>query len=150
MSGTIICAVDDADGASAAVQVARRLAERFDARMVLVSVASGLQTASLTARQARAGAERRLERIVAEHDLVHAEHRIAAGDPAEAVATIAAEEAAELIVVGAQRGMLGRTLRSSFARDLAATAPCPVVITPPESADAATSRRKRVRAAPPG
>jgi nucleotide-binding universal stress UspA family protein len=152
MSGTIICAIDDSEGAGAAVQVARRLAERFDARMLLVSIADGFrtETASVTARQARAGAERRLQRVVAEHDLSYAEHRVAAGDPAEAVAVIAAEEAAELIVVGAGRGVLRRTLRSSFARDLAATAPCPVVVTPPESAEAITSRAERVRPVRPG
>jgi nucleotide-binding universal stress UspA family protein len=149
MSGTIVCAIDDSEGVDAAVQVTRRLAERFGARMLLVSLADGLaaETSSLTARQGRAGAERRLERIVAEHDLSHVERRVAAGDPAEAVAVIAAEEAAELIVVGARRGVLGRTLRSSFARDLAATAPCPVVVAPPESAEAVAGREP-VRSAP--
>ncbi len=145
MNGTIICTIDDSEGVEAAVQLARRLAERFDARLLLVSIANGLGTEtgsgeSLSARQARAGAQRRLERIVAEHDLSQEEHRVAAGDPAEAVAVIAAEEAADLIVVGARRGLLGRTLRSALARELAATASCPVVVAPPEAADAAARR----------
>lgn len=141
MNGTIICTIDDSEGTEAAVQVARRLAERFDARILLVTIADGFHDLTengegLSARQARAGARRRLERIVARHDLSQEEHRVAAGDPAEAVAVIAAEEAADLIVVGARRGLLGRTLRSALAGDLAATASCPVVVAPPEAADA--------------
>jgi nucleotide-binding universal stress UspA family protein len=145
MNGTIVCAIDDSEGVSAAVRVARRLAERFDARIVLVSIADGFRAETKngdgrTARRARAGAKRRLERIVAEHGLSPEEHRVATGDPAEAVATIAAEEAADLIVVGARNGLRGRTLRSALARELAATASCPVVVAPPEPAGAAAGR----------
>jgi nucleotide-binding universal stress UspA family protein len=152
MNGTIICTIDDSEGVDAAVQVARQLAERFDARMLLVSIADSFDTKTengegLSARQARAGAEQRLERIVAEHDLPQEEHRVAAGDPAEAVAMIAAEEAADLIVVGARRGLLGHALRSPLARGLAATASCPVLVAPPESAQAVTSRTGRARSA---
>ncbi len=155
MNGTIICTIDDSEGVGAAVQVARRLAERFDARMLLVSIADGLGADTengegLSARQARAGAERRLELIVAEHDLSHEEHRIAAGDPVEAVAMIAAEEAADLIVVGARRGLFGRALRSPLARGLAATASCPVLVAPHDSIETVAGRTGRARSARPG
>jgi nucleotide-binding universal stress UspA family protein len=54
------------------------------------------------------------------------------GKPAEALAQIAAEEAATLIVVGSRRqGRLHPGLRSGLAGELAASAPCPVVIVPP-------------------
>jgi nucleotide-binding universal stress UspA family protein len=147
MNGTIICTVDDSDGVEAAIEVSRRLAGRFDARILLVAVVDGFAAGtevgeSLWARQVCAGAKRRLERIAAEHDLSREELRVAAGDPAEAVAVIAAEEAADLIVVGARRGLLGRTLRSSLARELAATASCPVVVAPPEVADASPAARR--------
>lgn len=94
MNGTIICAVDDPEGVSAAVPVARLLAARFGARMPVVSVAHGFQAEpndgeGVTARQARAGTSRRLEQIVGDHDLGRDDHRIAVGDPAEAVAVIA-------------------------------------------------------------
>lgn len=145
MNGTIICTIEDSEGMDASIQVGRRLAERFGARMLLVSIAERFRAGAedgegLTAMQARAGAKRRLERIVAEHDLAHEEHRVAAGDPAEAVAVIAAEEAADLIVVGARRGLFGRTLRSSLARELAATTSCPVVVVPPEAVEAVGGR----------
>jgi len=109
LNGTIVCVVDDLDAANAALQVARRLADRFDARILLVSVTPGAE--------ARPG--------------VDEEQRVAAGDPAEAVARIATDEAADLIVLGSRRGLRAGTLRSGLAEDLAATARCPVVVAPP-------------------
>jgi nucleotide-binding universal stress UspA family protein len=61
------------------------------------------------------------------------EQRVAAGDPAEAIARIAMDEAADLIVVGARRGLRPGTLRSELVEDLAATAACPVVVAPPQA-----------------
>jgi len=115
MNGTIVCVADASEGARAAVDVARRLAVRFEARVVLVTIA-----AEQTLPETRNGSEE--------------DHRSASGDPAESVATIAADEAADLIVVGARGGRLGRTLQSTLARELALTAPCPVVVVPPEVA----------------
>jgi nucleotide-binding universal stress UspA family protein len=114
LNGTIVCVVDDPAGAEAAIEVGRRLAERFDARILLVSITN-----------AAGGIE------ALEPDDAGEEQRVAAGDPAEAVARIAAEEAAHVIVVGARRGLRAQTLRSLLASDLAATAPCPVVVAPP-------------------
>jgi nucleotide-binding universal stress UspA family protein len=131
--GTIACAIDDPDVAHAVIDVARRLAERFDARILLIGIADGVGgiDEGLTALQGQTGAKRRLHRLAVRHHMPDEEQRVAAGDPAESVARIAAEEAADLIVVGARRGLRARTLRSSLAGDLAATAPCPVVIAPP-------------------
>jgi nucleotide-binding universal stress UspA family protein len=145
MNGTIICTVDDSAGVAATVEVARRIAERFGARLLLVSIADGPTAHTATGERLGASeslvcAQQRLARILAEHDLPPEAHRIAAGDPAEAVAVIAAEEAADLVVVGARRGVLGRTLRSALARELAATASCPVVVAPPEPALAVAGR----------
>lgn len=109
LNGTIVCVIDDLDGAEAALGVARWLAERFDVRTVLVSV----------------------DDLGGAVEAPDEEERVAAGDPAEAVARIAAEEAADLIVVGARRGLRVGTLRSLLAGDLAATASCPVVVAPP-------------------
>jgi nucleotide-binding universal stress UspA family protein len=106
MTGTIICAIEGSDRADPALATARRLARRFDARMLLVSIG-------------------RLEQGLAEE-----EHRLAAGDPVEAVVMIAAEEAADLIVVSARSGLLRRTPRSQLARELVALAPCPVIVVP--------------------
>jgi len=122
VNGTIICAVDDSEGVDAAVRVALRIAERFDARILVVSIAEGDG------------------RAPAEHELPEEEHRVAVGDPVESVTVIAAEEAADLIVVGARRGRLGRSFRSSLASELASSAPCPVVVAPPEAAQVVSGR----------
>lgn len=145
LNGTVVSVIDDAATAEAAIRVAARLAERFDARMLLVAVTDDLGGIGegLTARQAEAGAKQRLQRLAAEYDVAGEDQRVVAGDPAEAVAGIAAEEAADVIVVGARRGLRQRTLRSALAADLTATASCPVVVAPPRSFTANENRRSR-------
>ena len=144
MNGTIVCAVDKAEGADAAVRVAVWLADRFGARIVLVSVAEGFDPEGqrgLTVRQAQQGAQRLLEQVAAEHDLAgRCDLRVEVGTPTDVLAAVAAEEAAELIVLGAQSGFRRATLRNEHARELAATATCPVVVAPPESVAASGLR----------
>ncbi len=109
---TIVCGIDDSPGAVEALRVARTLSTDLKLRLVLAHVAAGWT----------AGAE---------HDL-HAERRVEVGEAAQALARIAAEEAATLIVVGSRsQGRLRPGLRSGLAGELAASAPCPVVIVPP-------------------
>ena len=117
-NGTIVCVIDDPAGAEAAIAVGRRLAERFDARMLLVEVGRGAVGI----------------------DDADEEQRVTDGDPAEAVARIAADEAADVIVLGARRGLRARTLRSLLAADLAATASCAVVVAPPRTRNANDER----------
>ena len=131
MNGTIICAVDGSEGAEAAIRIADRLGVRLGSRVVVVSVTAG--TGDAAERQATAAAAL-LERLAAERRGPDArEYRVEVGSPVETLADIAADEAAELIVVGARRGFRKRTLRSELARELAETAPCPVLVAPPES-----------------
>ena len=63
-----MCVVDDLEAAESALQTARALADRFNARIILVSVADAADAE---------GSDREDE-----------ERRIAGGDPAEAVARI--------------------------------------------------------------
>ena len=116
MGGTIVCDVTDPPGESAA-KFAAALGARLELRLVLVCVGSG--------------GERRLAAIARElgHD---AETRVAAGGHAEALARVAAEEGADLLVVGARpAGLGGRNLRWDLARELEAATPVPVVVAPP-------------------
>jgi nucleotide-binding universal stress UspA family protein len=145
MNGTIICTVDGSDGVVAAIDVARRLAGRFDARLLLVSLA-GASGDTVGKESASAHDNHSAARPSATLDGAREEHRVAAGDPAEAVAAIAAEEAADLIIVGARPARLSRTLRSALARDLAATASCPVLLAPPEAVDPYRGHRGHHRA----
>lgn len=130
----IVCGVDDSPGALEAARVAGALSAGLGVRLVLVHIAAGWAggggEGSVSMRQGRQGADRLLERAVSEHAR-DVERRVEFGEPAEALARVASEEAATLIVVGERRGGFGRLrLRRSLADDLAATAPCPVVVVP--------------------
>jgi nucleotide-binding universal stress UspA family protein len=137
---TIVCGLDDSPGAVEALRVARTLSTNLNLRLVLAHVAAGWNVAagwtggadeSLSTNQARRGGDLLLERAAREHSL-EAERRVEVGEPAEALAQIAAEEAASFIVLGSRRqGRLRPALRSGLAGELAASAPCPVVIVPP-------------------
>lgn len=131
----IVCGINDSAGAREALRVASALSVRFGARLVLAHVALGYRTGgeSLTTKQARQGGKRLLEQAAREHN-VQVENRVEVGEPAETLAQIAAEEAATLIIVGSRRyGLLRPRLRRSVASELAASAPCPVVIVPAAS-----------------
>jgi nucleotide-binding universal stress UspA family protein len=131
---TIVCGIDDSPGGVEALRVARTLSRDLNLRLVLAHVAAGFAADggdSLTTSQARRGGDRLLERLALGHDL-QAERRVEVGEAPAALAQIAAEEAATLIVVGSRRqGRLRPGLRSGLAGELAASAPCPVVIVPP-------------------
>jgi len=119
MGGTIVCDVTDPLAGRSAAEFAAALAARLELRVVLVHV--GVE------------AERRLEAL-ARGVARDAETRVAVGDYAEALARVAAEEGADLVVVGARpAGLGGRNLRWTLARELEAATPVPVVVAPPST-----------------
>jgi nucleotide-binding universal stress UspA family protein len=141
--GTIVCGVDDVVEARAAAELAAALGTRLGLRLVLVHVLDGIPPGtqeSVGARQQQAGAERMLSLLARElGDGV--ETRLVPGPRGETLAAIAAEEGADLIVVGSRAaGLRGRTLRSGLARELEAATPVPVLVAPP-----ATRRRSDTR-----
>jgi nucleotide-binding universal stress UspA family protein len=115
MGGTIVCDVTDPQAGRSAAEFAAALGARLGLRVVLVYVGSEAK---------------RLD-----PDLTpQAETRVAMGDHAEALARVAAEEGADLVVVGArQAGLGGRNLRWALARELDAATPVPVVVAPPST-----------------
>jgi nucleotide-binding universal stress UspA family protein len=142
MRGTIVCGVTDSDEGRGALAVAAELSERLHLRLVLVHVADGIasrnlndDSESVTTRADSQGAARLVARLAAEHGVAgSAEQRSAIGDPAALLGQIAAEEAADLIVVGSRaRGRLRRGLESRLARQLETTTPVTVVIAPPRT-----------------
>jgi nucleotide-binding universal stress UspA family protein len=101
---------------------------------VLVHVVDGVPPGSdesLSARQRQAGAERVLNEIA--RDIGEGtEKRIMLGNRADALAQVAAEEGADLVVIGSKPAGFGsRKLRSTLARELEAATPIPVVVAPP-------------------
>jgi nucleotide-binding universal stress UspA family protein len=127
LEGTIVCGVDGSAAADAAARAAVELSERLGLRLVLVAVA---ESASRSADADRARSL--LERLVAEHALDgRTERRPEVGDPAERLARVAAEERADLIVIGGRRTRrFRRGAGPELAAELAAASPCPVVVVP--------------------
>ena len=132
--GTIVCGVTESTEGRSAAQLARALGARLGLRLVLVHVVDGLPAGaheSVTARQRQTGAEATLNAIAREIGN-GTEKRIALGDRAQGLAQIAAEEGADLIVLGSRAAGLGsRKLRCTLARELEAATPVPVLVAPP-------------------
>lgn len=139
VGGTIVCGVTEAQDGWGAASLAQALGERLALRLVLVHVVDGVPAGaheSLTARQRQKGAEKILNTLA--RDIGNGtEKRIVIGDRAEGLAQVAAEEGADLIVLGSRSAGLGsRKLRCTLARELEATTPVPVLVAPP------TTRRR--------
>jgi nucleotide-binding universal stress UspA family protein len=135
MTGTIVCGVTVTDEGRAAAQLAGALGERLGLRLVLAHVVDMPVGAgeSLTARQGVSGAERALSELVDEVG-GDVEARILVGPRVEGLAQIAAEEGADLIVLGSRKGGLrGGRLRCTLAQELEAATPAPIVIAPPQT-----------------
>jgi nucleotide-binding universal stress UspA family protein len=140
MRGTIVCGVTDSEGGRGALAVAAELSHRLGLRLVLAHVADGIAlldvdgegSESGATRAGRKGATGLVARLAAEHGVAgSAEQRSAVGDPAALLAQIAAEEGADLIIVGSRaRGRLRRGLESTLARQLETSTSVPVVIAP--------------------
>ena len=141
MRGTVVCGVTETEEGRQALATAAELTERLGLRLVLAYVAEGISQfdghvdggESLTMKGDREGATRLLTRLAAEYGVAdRAEQRVAVGDAPSLLGQIAAEEAADLIVVGARtRGRLRRGLESRLADQLETETPVPLLIAPP-------------------
>jgi nucleotide-binding universal stress UspA family protein len=136
MRGTLLCWVNDSAHGRAALTTAAELSDRLNLRLVLAHVADEIGGASTDEKPAwtrqREGADRLVARLAAEHGLSdRVERRSAVGDPAALLGQMAAEEAADLIVIGVPAG--GRLRRSSegrLAEHLESATTVPVLIAP--------------------
>jgi ubiquinone biosynthesis protein len=113
----VAVATDGSDSAGRAVAWAAELAERYEAELLLVRVVAGdpgQAAAELEREAARLGARARTE--IAE-------------DPADAIVRVAAEQKADVLVVG-NVGMAGRRefLLGNVPNRVSHNAPCTVVI----------------------
>jgi nucleotide-binding universal stress UspA family protein len=134
MGGTLVCGVRETPDGRSAAELAHALVARLGLRLVLVHVVDGVPPGtqeSLSARQTQAGAERLLNEIALDVG-DGTEKRIMVGNRADALAQVAAEEGADLIVIGSRKtGLGGGKLRCTLAHDLEAATPIPVVVAPP-------------------
>lgn len=142
MRGTMVCNVGDTEEGRAALELAAGLSKRLGLRLVLAHIASGITLdddggeagESVSMLAARQGATRLLDRLAVEYGVAGVERREAVGDEAALLGQIAAEEAADVIVVGARpRGRLRRGLVSKLAEQLETETPVPVLIALPRT-----------------
>jgi nucleotide-binding universal stress UspA family protein len=130
MAEVILCAVDDSEAASRVFDAARGLADALGGELVAVHVVA---SADKDADEIAASVRSRLGGTGVAPDV-----RLVVGSPAEALMETADREGAELLVVGSRgRGSLRSAVLGSVSRELAARAPCPVVVVP------SASRQKR-------
>jgi len=143
MRGTLVCGLTDGEDAVGTVGLAVELTQRLGMRLVLAHVAEGFAPnvdgvdveESVTMKGNRVGAERLLGQLAAEHGGAEtAQRRIAVGQPATLLGQIAAEEAADVILIGSrERGWPRRGLESPLAAQLEAETPVPILIAPPRT-----------------
>lgn len=139
MRGTILCLVSDNENGRAALKAGADLSDRLKLRLVLAHVVDGVDGASTDENAAtmhqREEAARLVARLASEHGVSgRAERRSAVGDPATLLGQIAAEEAADLIVVGAPPGArLRRSSESRLAEHLEGATTVPVLFVSPRT-----------------
>jgi nucleotide-binding universal stress UspA family protein len=143
MRGTMICGVTDSEEGRGAVELGVELSKRLGLRLVLAHVAPGFYPSeavedgaeSVVMKGDRIQAERLLADLAEEYGVTEtAERRSGVGDRGALLGQIAAEEAADVIVVGSRaRGWRGGGLHSRLAQELRAATPVPILIAPPSS-----------------
>jgi nucleotide-binding universal stress UspA family protein len=131
----------DGDANGDAVALGAEVSERLGLRLVLAQAVDGIDRVgpggeheSVSMKASRQGAERRLAQVADEHGVSdRAERRVAVGDRAALLGRIAAEEAADMIVVGAPARGWRRRLDGRLADELETETPVPVLIAPPRA-----------------
>jgi nucleotide-binding universal stress UspA family protein len=136
-----VAGVDGSSGSRAAVRVAAELASALDNRLVLVHAVhdpppfpyGDARVRELERGRAVRDGERLLERDAGDTE---AETQVVLGDPATRLDEAASEYDAEVLVVGARgHSGLAAALVGSVSQRLASSAPCPVVILPPDAGE---------------
>lgn len=131
---TVLHPTDFSDRSQPAFELACALARDYGAQLVVLHVAGrplplpidGVQVPPpLEDIEAVRG---RLEAVRPADSRVAVRHRLAEGNPAEEILAAAADEKADLIVLGTHgRGGLSRVLMGSVAEAVQRAAPCPVL-----------------------
>jgi nucleotide-binding universal stress UspA family protein len=125
MGNGILCAVDQSEAARPVLDTARWLAEALGTELVVVHV--------ITDEDDEAGdLVGEVRARLGEH---HADVRLIAGSPVDAIQAAADERRPELLVIGSRgRGRLRAAVLGSVSRDLLSQARYPVVVVPPDAA----------------
>ena len=137
----ILVAIDFSAGSAAALHQALVLADRFDARLLLLHVLhdpaeapgfySSKKAGKKVFRNMEEAASRMMDEFVAEYlkKRTKFETRIAPGLPAEQVVHLAKSEKVDVIVMGTHgRSGLKRLMIGSVTDKVIRSAPCPVLV----------------------
>lgn len=142
--GRIVAGVDGSDASREAAQVALALSRRLHAELVLAHVfslrpipgtPSAQQDREALLEAERDRARKELAEVAADFGIEERATRLVAGWPeADALSSLATAEQAAMVVVGSRgRGGIRSALLGSVSFELTRTAPCPVVVVPPEA-----------------
>lgn len=140
MPGTLVCGADQSEGGRRSLALSIDLAARMNMRLVVAHVAHvNAGFASIPVAEDESlwhewlAAERRLGALLRSYDVYESvERRVAVGDVAGRIAEIAAENAADLIVIGAARkGRRRRRVSNRIADQLASETTIPVLVAVP-------------------
>jgi nucleotide-binding universal stress UspA family protein len=142
--GPVVCAVDDSAAARRAVVVARRLSDALTVDLVLAHVAatrplSSSVTGPTAGTQLARGEQLRAEELLADLAFDYGlgtdvERRVAFGIEADAIAEVADEAGAGVIVIGTRRrGALKALLAGSVSFELRTAGPRPVIVVPDDA-----------------
>jgi nucleotide-binding universal stress UspA family protein len=139
----MLCCVDDSETAHAAARYARDLSRRLSLELVLVHVVgtpSAPGTSAAPAGRARLEEAKReegeevLARAAREAGVEDVRRRLEFGSVVDRLLAAAADEEAEMLVLGSRgHGRLRAAALGSVAAETAAKAPCPVLIVSPEA-----------------
>lgn len=128
---TYLVATDLSERGDRAVQRAFDLAARNGAELVLTSIVDDTLPSDIAGRLAEDIAARLTRMAAAVAGASDVTHRVAVriGDPAEAIAALASEEQAALLVLGLHRlRPLLDAMRDTTMQRVARTSPCPVLL----------------------
>jgi nucleotide-binding universal stress UspA family protein len=148
MSGTIVCGVTGTPEGRAAAELAAALSARLGLRLVLAHALPLPRHRPLDPDVLRARGEAEAMLTAIASALGAPETRLVVGPRVDALAEVAADEGADVIVVGSRRrGTRGGQLRCSLASELEAAQPVPVLIAPPATRRRSGRRLGRAEAA---
>ncbi len=139
-TGPVISCIDGSDESRSAARIAALLQDRLSLRLILLSVASKVTQPGVSAaprgqerlaEEERRAAEELLRDVAADIGATDAELRVEYGAAADRVLEVCEAEGAAFVVIGSRgRGRMKAAVLGSVSHDVAARAPCPVIVVP--------------------
>jgi nucleotide-binding universal stress UspA family protein len=137
-TGPVISCIDGSDESRSAARLAAFLHDRLGFPLILLFVASEVTQPGVSAaprgqerlaEEERRAAEELLREVAADVGATDADLRVEYGAAADRVLEVCEAEGAAFVVLGSRgRGRMKAAVLGSVSRDVAARAPCPVIV----------------------